>query len=179
MSLPLHVFYLLTVSPQSNQNNEALSGLKDILGKLKALSGGDSDSQMNQAEEMKRKSEAYHFDPNQVLPPEAVKQLKEVLKFHDDVLRDIIKKMEMIPGLTDLVDGLSTALNACEPPFPGSVVRSLTPPSKTCTRLSRHTSQYVLLTVPSGRDAHRQRLAGPHAGHLCCWRGFRGCHLLR
>ena len=69
---------------------------------------------MNQAEEMKRKSEAYHFDPNQSLPPEVLKDLKDVLKFHDDVLRDIIKKMEMVPGLTDLIDGLSNALNACE-----------------------------------------------------------------
>ena len=92
-----------------------MAGLKDILGKLKALSGGGDDSQMNQAEEMKRKSEAYHFDPNQSLPPEVLKDLKDVLKFHDDVLRDIIKKMEMVPGLTDLIDGLSNALNACEP----------------------------------------------------------------
>ena len=99
-----------------------MDGLKNILGKLKGLTGNDSDSQMNQAEEMKRKSEAYHFDPNQALPPDVVRQLKEVLKFHDDVLRDIIKKMEMVPGLTDLVDGLSNALNACELPLPGSVI---------------------------------------------------------
>ena len=104
-----------------------MAGLKDIFGKLKALSGGNSDSQMGQAEEMKRKSEAYHFDPNQVLPPEVVKNLKEVLKFHDDVLRDIIKKMEMIPGLTDLIDGLSNALNACEPPLPTAVVLNVPP----------------------------------------------------
>ena len=107
-----------------------MEGLKDILGKLASLSGGgDSDSQMNHAEEMKRKSEAYHFDPDQALPPEVVNDLKEVLKFHDDVLRDIIQKMEMVPGLTDLIDGLSNALNACElalPDLPRSV-RS-TPP---------------------------------------------------
>ena len=121
-----------------------MGGLKDILGQLKALGGGsDNDSQMNQADEMKRKSEAYHFDPDQALPPDVVRNLKEVLKFHDDVLRDIIKKMEMIPGLTDLVDGLSNALNACELLSPCSVVRPLTSLSKTCIRLSRHTSQYV------------------------------------
>jgi ribosomal protein S6 len=99
---------------QSDKNNNAISGLKNILGKLKVLGGNDSDSQMNQAEEMKRKSEAYHFDPNQSFPPEVVKNLKDVLKFHDDVMRGIIKKMEMVPGLTDLLDGLSNALNACE-----------------------------------------------------------------
>jgi len=120
-----------------------LDGLKNILGKLKSLGGGNNDSQMGQAEEMKRKSEAYHFDPNQALPPDVVKDLKEVLKFHDDVLRSVIKKMEMIPGLTDLVDALSNALNACELLFLCPVVCPLTSLSKTYTRLSRHTSQYV------------------------------------
>jgi len=91
------------------------------LSKLSSLGGGgDSDSQMSHAEEMKRKSEAYHFDPNQNMPPEVVNDLKEVLRFHDDVLRDIIKKMEMVPGLTDLIDGLSNALNACELTSPDS-----------------------------------------------------------
>jgi len=90
---------------------------------------------MNHAEEMKRKSEAYHFDPNKTLPPEVLRDLKEVLKFHDDVLRDIIKKMEMVPGLTDLIDGLSNALNACELSFSDSVASSLKPlPS----RVHRH-----------------------------------------
>ena len=103
-----------------------MEGLKDILGKLKALSGGD-DSQMNHAEEMKRKSEAYHFDPNKTLPPEVLRNLKEVLRFHDDVLRDIIKKMEMVPGLTDLIEGLSNALNACELFLLDFVICSLIP----------------------------------------------------
>ena len=120
-----------------------MDGLKNILGKLKSLGGGSGDSQMNQAEDMKRKSEAYHFDPNQVLPPEVVKNLRDVLKFHDDVLRGVIKKMEMIPGLTDLIDGLSNALNACGLLLPCPVVRPLTSLSKMCIRLSRHTLQYV------------------------------------
>ena len=124
------------------------------MGKLKALGGGNSDSQMNQAEEMKRKSEAYHFDPNKAFPPEVMRDLKEVLKFHDDILRNIIEKMAMVPGLTDLIDTLSNALNACELSLPCFVVRPLTPPSKSYTRLSRHTSQYVLTAVSSGCDAH-------------------------
>ena len=155
-----------------------MEGLKDILGKLKALSGGD-DSQMNHAEEMKRKSEAYHFDPNKTLPPEVLRNLKEVLRFHDDVLRDIIKKMEMVPGLTDLIEGLSNALNACELFLLDSVICSLNPPPKSCTPLSHHTSRSVLSTVPDGRGAHQQRLADPYTGHLCRWRRFRRCYLLR
>ena len=99
------------------------------MGKLKGLSGGGDDSQMNHAEEMKRKSEAYHFDPNQNLPPEVLRNLKEVLRFHDDVLRDIIKKMEMVPGLTDLIDGLSNALNACELSLLDAICSLKPPPS--------------------------------------------------
>lgn len=155
-----------------------MDGLKNLLGKLKSLGGGNNDSQMNQAEEMKRKSEAYHFDPNQALPPEVVKNLKEVLKFHDDVLRSFIKKMEMIPGLTDLVDALSNALNACELLFLCPVVCPLTSLSKTCIRLSRRTSQYVWLTVDNHHDTHKQRLACAYSGHWCDWRGLLRCHLL-
>jgi len=139
---------------QADKNNDALTGLKDILGQLKALGGNNSDSQFDKAEEMKRKSEAYHFDPNQSLPPEMIRDLKDVLKFHDDVLRDIIKKMEMVPGLTELIDGLSNALNACELSLPTLMVRSLTSPSKLCIRLSRHTSQYVLLPVSIDHNSH-------------------------
>ena len=109
---------------------------------------------MNQAEEMKRKSEAYHFDPNRTFPPEVIRNMKEVLKFHDDILRTIIAKLEMIPGLTDLVDALSNALNACEPSFLYLVVRPLTSLFKSCIRLSRHMSQYVLSAVSNDRDAH-------------------------
>jgi len=85
----------------------------------------------------------------------------------------------MIPGLTDLVDGLSNALNACEPPLSCSMFRPLTSPSKTCIRLSLHISQYALLTVPDSYDAHNQRLARAYTGHLCDWRGLLCCHLLR
>lgn len=134
---------------------------------------------MNQAEEMKRKSEAYHFDPNRTFPPEVIRDMKEVLKFHDDLLRNIIAKMEMIPGLTDMVDALSNALNACEPSLPYLVVRPLTSLSKSCIRLSRHTSQYALSAVSIGRDAHWQFLARAHTSHLCDRRGFLRCHFLR
>jgi len=122
-----------------------LEGLKDILGKLSSLSGGgDSDAQVNQAEEMKRKSEAYHFDPDQALPPQVVSDLKEVLKFHDDVLRGIIKKMEMVPGLTDLIDALSNALNACELALPNPPRDLFAQPlSKMYTLLSHRTLRYV------------------------------------
>jgi len=101
---------------------------------------------MNHAEEMKRKSEAYHFDPDQSLPPEVVSDLKEVLRFHDDVLRDIVKEMEMVPGLADLIDGLSNALNACEPTLPNSErsVRSNPFPSRVCRHRTIRYGMFLL-----------------------------------
>ena len=158
-----------------------MEGLKDILGKLASLSGGgDSDSQMSHAEEMKRKSEAYHFDPDQALPPQVVNDLKEVLRFHDDVLRDIIKKMEMVPGLTDLIDGLSNALNACELTLPDPIaICSLKPLSKLYTLSSRRTSRYVFTDrFFDGRGTYGQRLAGPDPGHLRRRRGFIRCYFV-
>jgi hypothetical protein len=46
-------------------------------------------------------------------PPEVKERLVEVLRWHDDVMRDITKKIEMVPGLTNLVEEFSNALNEC------------------------------------------------------------------
>lgn len=90
-----------------------MEALKGILSKFRG-SGGDNDAgaQANQAEDFKKTSEAYNFDPDNLMPPDVQKQLFEVLKWRDGVYRDIEKKIAMIPGLTDLLDTLSNALNA-------------------------------------------------------------------
>lgn len=90
-----------------------MEALKSILSKFKK-SGGDNDenAQADQAEDFKQKSEAYNFDPDNVMPPEVQKQLFEILKWRDGVYRDILQKINMIPGLSDLLDNLSNALNA-------------------------------------------------------------------
>jgi ribosomal protein S6 len=82
--------------------------LKSILGKL----GGGQDK-LNQAEEMKQQAKAYDFNPNNVAPPEVQKQLLDLLKWHDDILRSVIEKIEMIPGLSNLMDEFSNTLNEC------------------------------------------------------------------
>lgn len=69
---------------------------------------------MGQASSIQEKSKAYNFDPNNVAPPEVREQLWELLKWRDNIYRDIIAKIEMIPGLSDLIEGLTNALNACE-----------------------------------------------------------------
>lgn len=127
---------------------------------------------------MKRKSENYHFDPKHALPPEVVKNLREVLRFHDDVMRGIMAKLAMVPGLTDLIDGLSNALNACKLSQLSFTVRSLTP-AQSYTQPSPHTSQCVFLGPFNCHRTHQHCLAGPYPGHQCHWRGFLRCHILR
>ncbi|KAK0246194.1 Het-C-domain-containing protein [Armillaria nabsnona] len=95
---------------QTSQNNdtaEKLSALKNILSKV-----GGGDDKISQGEQLQAQSQAYHFDPNNVAPPEVQKQLLDLLKWRDDVYRDIIAKIEMVPGLSDLIDELSNALTA-------------------------------------------------------------------
>jgi hypothetical protein len=70
---------------------------------------------MSQAENLKAKSKAYHFDPNNVAPPEVRKQLMDLLKWHDNIIREVLSSIEMIPGLDSLLDNLTNALNACTP----------------------------------------------------------------
>jgi hypothetical protein len=106
---------------QSGDNDAAskISALKSILGKL-PIGGGDS--KVQEGEELQAASKAYNFDPDNIAPPEVQQKLVQLLKWHDGLMRDILKKIEMIPGLDELVDELSNALNACK------IVKCLPPP---------------------------------------------------
>lgn len=85
--------------------------MQNILSKL-PLGGGDGGNDAAaRAEDIKAK--AYDFDPDKVAPQEVQQRLLEILKWHDDVFRDVAKKLEMVPGLQDLLDELTQALNAC------------------------------------------------------------------
>lgn len=68
---------------------------------------------MNKTEEMHQQSKAYHFDPDNVAPPEVQRQLLDLLKWRDTIMRDITRQIEMIPGLSELVDEFTNAMNAC------------------------------------------------------------------
>ncbi|KAK7058606.1 hypothetical protein VNI00_002242 [Paramarasmius palmivorus] len=93
---------------KNEDTSSKISQLKDLFGKV---SGGD-DNKMNEAEEIEQKSKAYNFNPDDVAPPEVQKQLLDLLKWRDNVYREILKKIEMVPGLSDLLDELTNALNA-------------------------------------------------------------------
>jgi hypothetical protein len=77
------------------------------------MSGSGEDDKMGKGDELKEKSKAYNFNPDDVAPPEVQQQLWELLKWRDEIFREVLRRMEMIPGLTDLIDALTDALNAC------------------------------------------------------------------
>jgi hypothetical protein len=68
---------------------------------------------MDQADAMKEKSKAYNFDPDDVMPPEVQQQMLQLLKWRDNIYRDILAKIEMVPGLQALLNAFTDALNAC------------------------------------------------------------------
>lgn len=87
-----------------------LSSLKDIFGKI---SGGSNGDKMDEGEQLKAEAKAYNFNPDDVAPPDVQEKLLELLKWRDSVYRVILKKIESIPGLSDLLEQLTNALNAC------------------------------------------------------------------
>ncbi|THH19681.1 hypothetical protein EW146_g1532 [Bondarzewia mesenterica] len=96
----------------SNSDQDSnVSKLKDLLSKI-PLGGSDSSSQMNEAESLHQASKAYNFNPDDVAPKEVQQQLWALLKWRDGIYRSILEKIEMIPGLSDLIDGITDALNA-------------------------------------------------------------------
>jgi len=98
---------------KNTNTDESMEALKGILSKFKN-SGGDNDdeAQANEAENFQQKSKAYNFNPDDVMPPDVQKELYDILKWRDGVYRDINAKISMIPGLSDLLENLSNALNA-------------------------------------------------------------------
>ncbi|KAL4251519.1 von Willebrand factor A domain-containing protein 7 [Abortiporus biennis] len=95
----------------SQNGDNSFINLKEILHKL-PIGGGDTDSKMDQADAMHQQSKAYEFNPDNIAPPEVQQQLLQLLKWRDDIYRDILQKIEMVPGLSDLIDNLTNALNA-------------------------------------------------------------------
>ncbi|KAG6874423.1 hypothetical protein C0995_015159 [Termitomyces sp. Mi166 len=94
---------------ESGDSEGKFGQIKDILSKL-PIGGGDDT--VSQGEEMNAAAKAYHFDPDNIAPPEVQERLLQLLKWRDQVYRDVVAKIEMVPGLSDLLDELTNALNA-------------------------------------------------------------------
>lgn len=108
--------------------------------------GGSGDDDAQQAEDIKNK--AYNFDPDAVAPKEVQEQLFAVLKWRDGIFRDITTKIQMIPGLEDLIDQLTNALNACM--FPSLLA------GRGCTELYAIDVYTVLAPWLTVRDAYQK-----------------------
>jgi hypothetical protein len=98
------------MTESSGSDDSTTNTLKNILSSLPIGGGADK---MNQGEQLHAQAQGYHFNPDNVAPPEVQKQLLDLLKWRDGVYRDILKKLEMVPGLSDMLDQLTNALNAC------------------------------------------------------------------
>ena len=97
----------------ASQNDTDSSLLRSLLEKL-PIGGASEEEKVAQADDMKAQAKAYQFNPDDVMPPEVQTQLLNLLKWRDGIYRDILAKIEMIPGLESLIDALTNALNACE-----------------------------------------------------------------
>lgn len=94
--------------------NDSDSGLlRSLLEKL-PIGGSDDEEKVSQADDMKEKAKAYQFNPDEIMPPDVQAQLMQLLRWRDDIYRDVLKKIAMVPGLDSLIDALTNALNACK-----------------------------------------------------------------
>ncbi|KAG6813997.1 hypothetical protein H0H92_004490 [Tricholoma furcatifolium] len=95
---------------QAGDSDDNINKLKNILSKLPLGRGKD---EVEQGDEMSAAARAYHFDPDNIAPPEVQERLWQLLKWRDQVYREIIAKIEMVPGLANLLDEVADALNEC------------------------------------------------------------------
>ncbi|KDQ14438.1 hypothetical protein BOTBODRAFT_32569 [Botryobasidium botryosum FD-172 SS1] len=91
-----------------NPNDSPIAKFRDILSKLPSSSGNE---QRVQSAEAVRK-DAINFNPNNVAPEQVRQQLWTVLVWRDGMMKDIAKVIANIPGLEDLLEQLTNALNA-------------------------------------------------------------------
>ena len=152
-----------------NANIEVIKGL------ISKISGGGGDDKMQKGEEMKAKSEAYDFDPDNIAPPEVQQQFKELLIWRDDLMRDFAETIEKIPGLDELLEQLSNALNACECPSLHTYGLVLTLRTDVYTVLA----PYITVSLrdrQSHTSAHWSLVAHHGASHQRSRRGQQGRH---
>jgi len=90
----------------SNSDDSSVDWIRKILTKIPGI-GGDEKAQ--EAEDMKAK--AYHFNPDNYASEDVQRQFMSIVRWRDDLYRDITEKIEMIPGLEGLIDELTNALN--------------------------------------------------------------------
>ncbi|CAA7264748.1 unnamed protein product [Cyclocybe aegerita] len=156
----------LNNASQQGGSKPDISKLQDLLSKF---GGGGDDNKLNKGEEIKQQAQGYDFNPDNVAPPEVQQKLLDILKWHDDVMRDIVKKIEMVPGLTDLLDEFSNALNeyiyTVLAPYLGPILTQATSALDEGSKaVIDNDDQYEVFNNPNAHDPSHSLLSKDHFG---------------
>jgi hypothetical protein len=89
---------------------ETLGTIKSLLSQIPS-SGGD-DNEMQKGEQLRQ--QAFNFDPDHYVTEDVQKQLLDLLRWRDQIMRKVDSAVEHIPGLEDVVEQLTEAMNVCE-----------------------------------------------------------------
>ncbi|KAJ3509499.1 hypothetical protein NLJ89_g5198 [Agrocybe chaxingu] len=151
---------------QQGGNKPDISKLQNLLSKF---GGGGDDNKLNKGEEIKQQAQGYDFNPDNVAPPEVQQKLLDILKWHDDVMRDIVKKIEMVPGLTDLLEEFSNALNeyiyTLLAPYLGPILTQATSALDEGSKaVIDNDDQYEVFNNPNAHDPSHSLLSKDHFG---------------
>ncbi|KAI0692980.1 heterokaryon incompatibility protein Het-C-domain-containing protein [Cytidiella melzeri] len=149
----------------ANPNTDS-SLIRSILSKLPI--GGSDNNKMDVGDVMQEKSRAYHFDPNDVMPPHVQQDMLALLKWRDSIYRDILEKIEMIPGLESLLNAFVDALNAFVytilAPYLTPILQQVTAVLSESSKalLDSHSDQYEVFDNPDASDPSHSLLSKDH-----------------
>ncbi|KAH9486345.1 hypothetical protein JR316_0000409 [Psilocybe cubensis] len=146
-------------------NESKIIALKNILSKF----GGGNDDKLNQGEKIQQETKAFDFNPDSIASPEIQKKLLDLLRWRDDVMRDIIKKIEMVPGLSNLLEELSNAMNeyvyTVLAPYLGPILTQATAVLDEGSKaVIDNDDQYEVFNNPRAHDPSHSLLSKDHFG---------------
>ncbi|KAH8835679.1 Het-C-domain-containing protein [Flagelloscypha sp. PMI_526] len=154
----------LSAKMEEAKNSEAsskLGTLKSLLGKI---GGGGNDEKLSHAEALEQKSQAYHFNPDNICPPEVQRDIWDLIKWRDGVMRDVSRVIENIPGLSDLVEELSNALNECKSQFSPILSQTMSTLGEGSQAVIDTEDQYEVFNNPHASDPSHSILSKDHFG---------------
>ncbi|KAG8709800.1 hypothetical protein FRC08_018045 [Ceratobasidium sp. 394] len=155
------------MNEMKNQDQSPISTLRAILGQIPHGGGDDKQNAMNQGDEIRNK--AFNFNPDDVAPEEVQQRLLEILKWHDQVMHDVTKTIQNIPGLESLLDDLTNAMNAyvyttLEPWLTPILQQSTSALQEGSAAVIDTADQYEVFNNPDASDPSHSLLSKDHFG---------------
>ncbi|CEL53878.1 hypothetical protein RSOLAG1IB_06660 [Rhizoctonia solani AG-1 IB] len=149
-----------------DQSESPIAKLRAILGRIPS-SGGDQQGAMDQGDQIRAK--AFDFNPDDVAPEEVQQRLLEVLKWHDQVMHDITKTVQNIPGLESLLQDLTNAMAAyvyttLEPWLTPILQQSTGALQEGSAAVIDSDDQYEVFNNPDASDPSHSLLSKDHFG---------------